>query len=220
MKTKKIVVGLLAAGSILASTSLMAGISTSKHNFTTVGDAAITAICEPCHVPHNPLVVGGGAPLWNHTATAASYTLYTSTTLNSTASQPDTLSKLCLGCHDGTIGVANYGGYAGVNTNVKIGSAPWNTVSGSNVGIDLSNDHPVGITYDTNLSITDKGLYNPSVKTVIVGGVTDTIRVNMMSSQDKMGCATCHDVHNSYSLPSLLKVTSAGSAICLACHNK
>jgi predicted CXXCH cytochrome family protein len=37
----------------------------------------------------------------------------------------------------------------------------------------------------------------------------------------KLECASCHDVHNTFTNGGkLLKVTAAGSAICIACHDK
>ena len=39
----------------------------------------------------------------------------------------------------------------------------------------------------------------------------------------KLECSSCHDVHNTFTADGgamLVKVTQAGSAICLACHDK
>ncbi|MCP4665756.1 MAG: hypothetical protein GY849_05270, partial [Deltaproteobacteria bacterium] len=43
---------------------------------------------------------------------------------------------------------------------------------------------------------------------------------NGSGNNNRLECATCHDVHNSYGLESLLRKTKAGSVICLECHNK
>ena len=98
------------------------------------------------------------------------------------------------------------------------------------MGTNLSNDHPVGITYDTALANNDKGLAAPSTKTVTIGSTnteSGTI-VERMLVGGKVECTTCHDVHNRYTLPNgigsvsnnLVKISLAGSSLCLTCHNK
>jgi predicted CXXCH cytochrome family protein len=86
------------------------------------------------------------------------------------------------------------------------------------VGTDLSGEHPIEVTYDTNLSNNDGGLHNPSVA---LSGLTPagTIADDMLFS-DVLGCASCHDVHDSATLPFMLRKTNAGSALCLTCHDK
>jgi len=191
-----------------------AQISGSKHDFssatwnTTVGKE----ICVVCHTPHNANTSVANAPLWNHAISAvASYTLYSNAaTMNSVVGQPDGSSKLCLSCHDGTVALENFGG-------VTTGS---NTISGTAlVGTDLSNDHPISMTYDAALATTDGGLFNPTTKLSGIGGVTATINSSMLFA-GKMQCASCHDVHNSGNLAGLLLKSNAGSALCLTCHNK
>ncbi len=64
-------------------------------------------VCVYCHTPHgaNDVVQ---APLWNHTATQASYTLYSelgTVTLTGNVTNPGTNSLTCLSCHDGTVAV-------------------------------------------------------------------------------------------------------------------
>ncbi len=91
---------LLAAAAVLGmtfATSASAVITGSAHDFSAEGYGS-TQICIFCHAPHNN---AGGTPLWNHAPTAATFTLYSSSTLNSTQAQPAGVSKLCLSCHDG-----------------------------------------------------------------------------------------------------------------------
>jgi predicted CXXCH cytochrome family protein len=44
----------------------------------------------------------------------------------------------------------------------------------------------------------------------------------VMLYTDQVECASCHDVHNTFTATTdkLVKITRAGSAICLACHIK
>jgi len=87
---------------------------------------------------------------------------------------------------------------------------------GRNLGTDLSNDHPVSFTYDLDLAETDGGLFDPASTASSLGG---TIEEDMLFA-GRMECASCHDVHNKYELPRLLKIANAGSALCLTCHDK
>lgn len=85
-----------------------------------------------------------------------------------------------------------------------------------NLGVDLSDDHPVSFVYDETLVAKDKGLYSPSVKDSGLGGtISEDLLVN-----NKMQCTSCHDVHNENGYPGLLIMDNTNSELCLTCHNK
>jgi predicted CXXCH cytochrome family protein len=181
-------------------------IAGSVHDFS--GDAwSGGEICIACHTPHNALTAPDG-PLWNHELTAATFTTYSSSTLDATIGQPGGVSKLCLSCHDGTVAIDSFGGATG---SIMI-------TGNALLGTSLSNDHPISITYDTALANADGELADPSTVTSGLGG---TITADMLFS-DQMECASCHDVHNTVTTgtPSLLRINNAGSALCLKCHLK
>ena len=149
------------------------------------------------------------APLWNHETTTATYTLYSSPTLNATPVQPEHYaSKLCLSCHDGTVALDSFGGATGSTF-----------ISGdAHIGTDLRGTHPIGIVYDSALATADKGLFNPDTKTTALGG---SVRDDLLFGAGNLECASCHDVHNSQSTGgSLLRISDNGSALCLTCHDK
>lgn len=183
-------------------------------------------VCVMCHAPHNTNTQG---PLWNRAANNTSYTLYASSTMNTTPGQPGSVSKLCLSCHDGTVGVLDYGGATGGMTLAEANSCTNPLGCSSVLGTNLSNDHPIGITYDAALATADKGLNDPSTKTVTIGSTASrsgTI-ATMMLSGGKVECSSCHDVHNIYTVAGsagtskgLVKVGMAGSSLCLQCHTK
>jgi predicted CXXCH cytochrome family protein len=183
-------------------------IAGSSHDFSVQTWNTSGQICIVCHTPHNANTTVTDAPLWNHSLSAtATYTMYSSTTMNSIAGQPDGSSKLCLSCHDGTVALENFGGVT-TGTHLLTGN--------SMLGTNLSNDHPISITYDAALATADGGLYNP---TTALSGLGGTINTNLLSS-GKMQCSSCHDVHNSAGVPGLLRKSNAGSALCLTCHHK
>lgn len=194
-------------GLVLVAGFASAQITGSAHDFSQQ-NWGTNEICQPCHTPHNastalPVV------LWNHAVTTATYTLYSSPTMNAQTGQPDGVSKACLSCHDGTVALDSFGGSTGQNF---IGGD-------ANFGTDLTNDHPVSFTYNNALATTDGGLYQP---TTTDSGLGSTIAADMLfgAGNDQVECASCHDVHNAANQESLLLKSNAGSALCLTCHAK
>lgn len=189
-------------------------ISGSPHDFSSLGwsqgPSGSGEICAPCHTPHNADTTVTDAPLWNHAVTTATYALYSSATLDAAPSDPAGVAKLCLSCHDGTVALDSFGGATGSTF-----------LSGaSNLGTDLSEDHPVSFTYDTSLAAADGGLVDPAGD-----GDGDPSTVGMVAPYlplygGLLTCGSCHDVHNAGLGESLLYVSNAGSALCLRCHTK
>ncbi len=131
------------------------------------------------------------------------------------------LSKLCMSCHDGTIAIDSFGGTTGSTRITAAGYKPT-----SNIGTNLSDDHPVGIDYTTATATSDGSLHNPSSKIITIGSgaqtKTGTIAATVLYN-NKLECSSCHDVHNTFTTDAgakLVKVSQTGSQICLACHNK
>ncbi|MEZ4999551.1 MAG: cytochrome c3 family protein [Bacteroidales bacterium] len=156
------------------------------------------------------------APLWNHESTAvASYTLYSSASFDThggtTITNPSASSKLCLSCHDGTVALENFGGTTTGAT--YISSA--NLIGGVN-GDDLGSDHPISFEYTDALAALDGGLFAPTSTSSGLGG---TITQDMLFN-NKLECASCHDVHNKYGAAHLLKMSNTNSQLCRTCHNK
>jgi predicted CXXCH cytochrome family protein len=206
---RRFAVGVLVvwSGAILCGTA-DAAITGSAHDFSTASWNFQGEICQPCHTPHDA-VADAGAPLWNHLTTKATFQLYASPTFNgsSTIGQPSGTSKLCLSCHDGTVALDSFGGFAAGKTFVP---------NGAKIGTDLRTSHPISFAYDAALVTADRGLFDPMVKN---SGLGSTIQVDLLH-QGKMECTSCHNVHNQSGADFLLVKSNAGSALCLTCHNK
>src|SRR5574341_511808 len=167
--------GLLLLGAVLAlsgSHSAWAGntpgsgISNSPHDFSAAGWNTTSQICKVCHIPHGANTATTSAPLWNRNITASTFNLYNSATLNATMAQPGGVSKLCLSCHDGTIGLESFGSTSGNLDSWSRTATTANLIdAGHNVGTDLSNDHPISFTYDAALVTADGGLNDPTALT-------------------------------------------------------
>ncbi len=193
-------------GAFIPGTAGWAEISGSAHDFSTQAWAGGQS-CVVCHAPHNAM--GTLVPLWNRSTTSGTFTLYGSPTLNAQTAQPSGASKACLSCHDGTVALDSFGGRTG--TAFITGSGRLDS--------DLSNDHPISITYDTALATADGGLFDPVATQAGITGAPGTIHDRMLFG-GKMECASCHDVHNGFGQPMMLVKSNAASGLCLTCHRK
>ncbi len=194
----------------LAGSPAIAGntVLNSKHDLSVTGPGPIkasseTAVCVFCHTPHRGT---GELPLWNHAQSTATYTPYSSSTTRATIGQPTGSSKLCLSCHDGTVALglvhSRSGAIAMQNSVTTMPQGP------SNLGIDLSDDHPVSFTYDSALAAADGQLKDPS-----------TLRGKVrLDNHNQLQCTSCHDPHNDQYGKFLVQDNYA-SALCLQCHN-
>ena len=157
MRAKCITRLLVGAGLLAAAQGATAGqIVGSAHDFSSKGWGS-SEICIFCHAPHNNANVAGDV-LWNHALSTATYTLYSSPSMNATVTQPGGVSKLCLSCHDGTVAIDSYGARTGTNF----------VTGGKNLGTNFSNDHPIGITYDAAL-VTADGTLKATTTAVTIG---------------------------------------------------
>lgn len=184
-----------------------------------------TQICVFCHTPHGANT--GATPLWNRKLAGNGYTqsyvLYDSNTLDAkqvqgSLDQPGGSSKLCLSCHDGTVAVGNVNVLNGISptpnpqgtsTIATSGGTTMPTGSGAtsgftrNLGTDLSNDHPISVSYNDTLANRDGELRYPSANPTLIGVRTATVKPKLKlektgtpgANQAQVQCATCHDPH-------------------------
>ncbi len=179
-------------------------------------------ICVFCHAPHGGTVSEG--PLWNRELSGAQYPTYSSGSLDSAIGpgqplqQPTGISKLCLSCHDGTMAVGAVNVFEGRFTD-RIGTtediAMTGTIAGGAIaegpsgrlsgftrflGTDLTNDHPISMTYDSALAAADGEMRDPAVEshlgTRVRGQPAPIVPLQDDSGgQGQVQCNTCHDPH-------------------------
>ena len=222
--------GLLMAGLLLGGGAAVASITTTKHNLSSDNPGTYRAtaeqrICLMCHTPHNANPAG---PLWNHTLSGATYTPYSSSTLNAQPGQPTGASKLCLSCHDGTVAVGSVynmpgayeewlapGVYRYSGTIVGLEET---IASSALLGIDLRDDHPISFLFDSTLASYSGEFFSPSTLDGPSGmGVK-------LDQNGELQCTSCHEPHSSEN-PKFLRVAyqdggGFGSPLCRTCHNK
>ena len=213
----------------------------------TVKAASETQVCVFCHTPHAAEAVSPGAPLWNRKLSAQTYTSYSSSSLEASAAElgsaPGGSAKLCLSCHDGTMGIDKVNVLNGVK-NATIGMAGATNMPGStstgftrNLATDLSNDHPISFTYDSTLANNDGELRVPD-GSLVGNRVSGSAPPKMPLENNQMQCATCHDPHlrdkatgngnakflrmNRFQVNQPLggAFSPTNDIICLSCHDK
>jgi len=162
-------------------------------------------ICVYCHTPHN--ADSTVEPLWNADLSTATFTAYTSSTFDGSATMDaDPVigpSRLCMSCHDGTVAIDSaIGGTTSIGT------------GGALLGVDLTNDHPIGFNYNAAQGLDAE--IQPSTAVLGSGVISDFL----FGANNIMTCASCHDVHGVTGVGQFLLEDNAGSALCLRCHIK
>ncbi len=196
------------AGCLAATSVLADSVVNSKHNLSVSGPGTVraakeTQVCIFCHTPHNAT---SDAPLWNRYASGANYIPYNSTTTRAIIGQPTGASKLCLSCHDGTIAL---GKVRSRPEEIQLARGVTRMPLGpSNLGTDLSDDHPISFRYDSQLAKRDTQIFDP------VKFKLDAVHLD---AQGQMQCTSCHNPHDDRFGMFLVKDNSA-SALCITCH--
>ncbi|NMM07655.1 MAG: hypothetical protein HHJ18_15715 [Polaromonas sp.] len=208
----------------IAASNKISDVRGTKHNLSAAADGSATPsggtvpvravkatsetqVCVFCHTPHEA-TSGIVAPLWNRQLSGATYTPYTSSSLEADAAQlaaaPGGSSKLCLSCHDGTMAIDKVNVLNGIKnatiamTGTSGGKMPISPGAGTgftrNLGTDLSNDHPISFTYDSTLAGRDGELRSPDG--VLVGNrVRGATPPKLPLENNQVQCSTCHDPH-------------------------
>jgi hypothetical protein len=219
--------------SALSCAAAVSDVRSTRHNFSVSGSGTVkatseTQVCVFCHTPH--AATPGVTPLWNRRLSNATYTPYTSSSLDANEiqgalDQPGGSSKLCLSCHDGTLAIGNVNVLNGQGSPTQQGtvSVPLSgTGTGGvmpdgagaatgftrNLGINLTNDHPISLTYSNTLAARDGELRNVDASQKAPPGDGSLIGVRSSgyrpklpleptgtANQGQIQCGTCHDPH-------------------------
>lgn len=192
---------------ITAGTAGQERVSQTAHNLSVSGPGQVrarseTQVCIFCHAPHN---TSGARPLWNREMSVANYAIYQSSTLDALPSQPTGSSKLCLSCHDGTIALGSVISRA---DQIRMSGGDHIPAGLTNLGTDLSDDHPISFPYTSGLAASDLQLISPLA-------LPTEIRLD---SSGQLQCTACHDPHNNMNGDFLVRSNEFG-ALCTACHD-
>ncbi len=206
-----------------------------KHNLSTSASTAtrtfyLTAgtaeVCVFCHTPHFGSTTQ--EPLWNRTDPGG-FTMYTSATIDMTiAASPQGVSLACLSCHDGATAfdsLVNFPGSGSVapswtwnGGNNTLNSSTW-----ANIDTDLTNDHPISITYSVGTGSNQDPAFNAPVDTgggkMKIGPVDSVYLPLYGASYNQVECGSCHDPHEKDNA-TFLRVLNTASQLCTGCHIK
>jgi len=218
------------------------GIGNSRHNLGSLGEHIVTTggtgtseICVFCHTPHHTNTANNLKPLWNRgTSAPASFTAYGTTLGGTTIVSGDvgSTSLACLSCHDGVTtfdNLLNTPGKSGVTTTgsdrgwsfydaaVEGVVSDFMTSGRLNIGLNLSNDHPVSVTYTEGVAgLRDKTTVIADVDVAaelaasaatfdggnltknlwaVKGYVDASATIQDLLRDDKVECSSCHDPH-------------------------
>jgi hypothetical protein len=250
----------------IAPTNKISDVRGTKHNLSAAPDGSATPsggtvpardvkatsetqVCVFCHTPHEA-TSGIVAPLWNRQLSGATYTPYSSGSMDADAAelaaQPGGSSKLCLSCHDGTMAIDKVNALNGVKnatipmntpTPVKVPAGAATTGFTRNLGVDLSNDHPISFTYNAALANLDGELRSPD-GSLVGNRVVGATKPKLPLENSQMQCSTCHDPHlrdktttngnakflrmNRFQVTQPVggAFSATNDIICLACHDK
>lgn len=224
------------------------GIAATRHNLGSLGMFTITSstteICVFCHTPHHASSTATDLrPLWNRRTPPGPFTAYGTTIGGTVIGVPGSTTLACLGCHDGVTtldNIVNIPGKGGVDINglnrnwrfynitqtgpTDLGISP--TIgfdSRLNIGIDLSNDHPISVPYkggedpatavaslrDVNTTISQIDLSGGMAVSAVnfdagnltrnfwdvKGFISDTARISDLLRNGRVECSSCHDPH-------------------------
>lgn len=195
------------------------GVALTRHNLSVTGPGPVRSvdedeICIFCHAAHTESDLGS---LWNRrTSPAPSYRAYESPTLQAPIGQPDGSSRLCLSCHDGTLAL---GATASRAEPVRmLGADASGRLRGeSNLGLDLSGDHPISVEY-----AQARGRGRVRNRTQLHAHPVGADGNTLLDGQGKVQCVSCHDPHSDPAaagarVPPFWRGTSF-TEVCEACH--
>jgi len=201
-------------------------------------------LCVFCHTPHKG---ASSLLLWNHQLSANNYSWADVTGGRTTGgtTYPTNLrtwsgsTAKCLSCHDGTVSVGSlYWSNATANPAVtmtgpdadadgSIGN-PAYIIPDAATGADLRGNHPVGVPYSyQNQASTYNGITTgPDVRLAEWVAAPTGVKVfgaggggAPVAGAAGIECASCHDPHGTGNA-FFLRITKAGSLLCLGCHVK
>ncbi len=206
MINKHLIVYFTTVGLMATSAIAQPRVSDTVHNLSAGGPGQVRAtseaqVCIFCHAPHN---TGGMEPLWNRSLPMGSYTIYQSSTLDAQPGQPTGASKLCLSCHDGTIAL---GSVLSRNEIIQMAGGDYIPAGLTNLGTDLSDDHPISFFYSSGLAASDPQLANPAT-------LPDDVELDAVG---QLQCTACHDPHKNTFGDFLVRSNQFGQ-LCTVCH--
>ncbi|MFQ5735927.1 MAG: hypothetical protein ACE5GY_03575 [Thermodesulfobacteriota bacterium] len=225
------------------------GIAQSRHNLGAfsihAGANGTTGICVFCHTPHHTNKGGtnpaGLAPLWNKGTGSVTYTAYGTTIAGTTVLDSDigSVSLACLTCHDGVStfdNLVNAPGKGGVNASGAVQGWTFFEVgepgilsptmsdnpmmyARTNIGTDLSNDHPMSVVYNGGSAASLRDTSTTISAIDLTTGLAASYATFDGGNLTKNLWAVSGFVSNTATIADLLRGPSANRVECSSCHD-
>ncbi len=161
-------------------------------------------MCVICHTPRSATPI---VQQWSKSADSSGVLMYSNQSSDMQAfKSPSDTSALCLSCHDGSLAFDQLD--SGPSKAMSTGFRSLIDGSATNLGKDLSDDHPISISYDS---------FKPNRFHRAVGGKVGPLPL-FGENKDQVECSTCHDPHAGNE--AYLRISNSRSALCLTCHIK
>ena len=218
---------LLAAGLFAVPGASQGTIVGSEHDFANASwnqgaGSKQNEICGVCHIPHvegRPADRTNSTVLWGRQLSTATYVMYFGYGIDGVQDpQPSGSTRLCLGCHDGSVALELFHTRTTGSTQIDASA-----IVPGKPGFDFGADHPISLTY------ADGPTGDPylRLRTTPFNGVVPGQTIEDILEGGKVQCVSCHDPHNvevPSGTPDFLRIwnsdPAAPSALCLACHIK
>lgn len=180
-------------------------------------------VCAYCHTPHGGPSWSGAprAPLVNRQRPNPAYRMPEWGAMRMTQDpSPTDRSRVCLSCHDGTIGLDVITNRPNATSSLAPHNHAIDECEGCHSGgspdggldwegvyfdPDMRNQHPISVVYDPNR--------RPGAFRAAVGGAVGGLPLY----SGKVECATCHEPH-SEQYKYFLRQSNVGGSLCLTCH--
>lgn len=207
MRRRTSIAAVIAAAGAAVALAQQGSVVSGPHNLSAGGPGSVRAasedqVCIFCHAPHGAQPT---RPLWNRYTPVGPYRIYESRSLDAQPGQPTGASKMCLSCHDGTIALGNVVSRSSpIGMSGALGAMP---AGRSNLGTDLSDDHPISFRYDSALAARDPHIKDPALLP----------REVALDANRELQCTTCHDPHDN-SRGMFLVMHNGESELCRTCH--
>jgi predicted CXXCH cytochrome family protein len=197
---------LVATASLELTSSAQESVLESRHNLSANGPGMVRAesegrVCVFCHAPHS---AERASALWNRDAEVKTYRIYSSSTLDAAPGQPTGASKMCLSCHDGTVAL---GSVRSRSDRITMNTGDRLPPGSTNLGVDLSDDHPISFAYTSGLALSDGRL---RARWELPADVR-------LDANGDVQCTSCHDPHDNSRGHFLVRTTERGD-LCISCH--
>jgi predicted CXXCH cytochrome family protein len=191
----------------------------SKHDLSDGG----VELCVHCHMPNATQSNTPPPPIWANSIKLDKFATYASPpNEEACTARPGGVSMVCMSCHDGTSGRAVYSD----PQQRVVGAVDAGKGSKGDECLKCHSEMPGSNKPKPELSMAHKWMIHPVSRAYPAGergylSLPDNTKgwPDVRLFEGRVECPSCHNVHDPTVAP-FLRISNAGSAICVRCHEK